>query len=70
MSRLKMARLGRPEGLPSILKLSQQMVCELTENMYHPFTAFGLFCDNALNYGASFLKIAYALYDGKPMLVF
>ena len=51
-------------------KLSQQMVCELTENMYHPFTAFGLFCDNALNYGASFLKIAYALYDGKPMLVF
>ena len=38
--------------------------------MYVPFTAIGLFCDNALNYGATYLKISYTSYKEQPILVF
>ena len=51
-------------------KLNESMASELIEDLHHPFFAVGLFCDNAINFNATYLKIIYSGYKGKSMLIF
>lgn len=51
-------------------KLNENMASELIEDLHHPFFAIGLFCDNAVNFNATYLKIIYSGYKGKSMLIF